>query len=243
MPKLFITLLLIVFLSGCAPEIKESHYFLDGYPQLKFRDPEMNPIPPELYIGNQLRNDVLIFEIKDPELTLYHDSKEEPYTGFIRTYYMDIYNIEARFKDGKIRRIRYWHPNRQLAMDADFVSGSGQAWTSTGALSVSWNKEEMFYLNPSTQKIRRIITDSLTSYFDLAGELEYYTKRLDSTYMQYYPNGTPRFMFPVNGNGSVKRWHPNGQIQVVGNYKDGEETGLWIEYDSTGAEVERRLWE
>ena len=104
----------------------------------------MNPIPPELYIGNQLRNDVLIFEIKDPELTLYHDSKEEPYTGFIRTYYMDIYNIEARFKDGKIRRIRYWHPNRQLAMDADFVSGSGQAWTSTGALSVSWNKEEMF---------------------------------------------------------------------------------------------------
>lgn len=149
-----------------------------------------------------------------------------------------MYNIEAVFKNGSLERLRYWHPNRQLAMDKDYLTGNGNVWTTEGKLSITWEEGETQFRNTSTGKIKSLHNDTVSYFFDFDGDLSHYSMRTDSAFMQYYADGSPRYVFPIGNNGTidglVKRWHPNGQLQAIGRYKDGEETGTWIEYDSLG---------
>lgn len=43
----------------------------------------------------------------------------------------------------------------------------------------------------------------------------------------------------MNGTGKVQRWYPNGQIRADGQFKNWEESGTWVEYDSLGNEINR----
>ncbi len=228
---------------GCEEDPKPDHYFLDGYPELYFINQEGNPVPTEFFISDLNMNSMTVYDVLDHDLTLVNRKSKEPYSGFIRTYHWGIYNIEAIFEEGKIHRLRYWHPNRQLAMDRNYISNTGKAWTNTGALSITWDGRETQTRNIATGNIRTIYNDSISYYFNFDGELNYYSTRTDSSIMQYYANGSPRFLFPIYRNGIrdgvVKRWHPNGQLRAEGQYKNGVESGLWIEYDTMGNEVKR----
>lgn len=55
---------------------------------------------------------------------------------------------------------------------------------------------------------------------------------------EYYPNGqsmgTVYYSKPGIIDGPVKYFHPNGRIRTIGAYKNGQESGLWCSYDSTG---------
>tara|TARA_R110000868_G_scaffold235273_6_gene489072 strand:- start:12509 stop:13207 length:699 start_codon:yes stop_codon:yes gene_type:complete len=228
---------------GCNSNSRNDYFFLAEYPELVFTDEQYNPIPTRFYISHMSQNGMSTYIIQDHSLTLRYRRSQEPYSGFIRTYHWGVYNIEAIFEEGKIERLRYWHPNRQLAMDMDYQTGIGSAWTSTGALAITWEGKEIQYRNITTNKIKQIKNDSLTYYFDFDGELKYYTTINDTSYVQFYADGSPRFMLPIWNKGLrtglVRRWHPNGEIQVTGRYLDGEEFGIWIEYDSLGKEVDR----
>lgn len=231
---------------GCSNTFEEEYFFLDGYPELIFMDSLDNPYEPYYYIAHIPQNGMSTYIVQDHSLQLKNRKSKEPYTGFIRTYHWGVYNIEAIFEEGEMQSLRYWHPNRQLAMDMDYNSGIGSAWNNLGDLTITWEPGERQYRNPTTNRIRQIRNDSTTYYFDLEGELRYYSIQSDTAFLQFYGDGSPRFLFPttINGsrNGPVKRWHSNGQLQVIGQYKDGKEFGTWIEYDSLGREVERQVW-
>lgn len=241
--QLYIILFVLVIWSGCDRDNERVYFFLDGYPELFFVNESGNPVPTSFFVEHINLNGMSVYQVQDTSLTLVYRKSRGPYTGFIRTYHWDIYNIEGVFEEGKIKRLRYWHPNRQLAMDTDFRTGVGNVWTFSGQLSVSWDREEIQTRNHLTGKIKSISNDTISYYFDFEGELNYYTTRNDSVYYQYYADGSPRFQLPVWHNGDrkgiVKRWHPNGQLQAIGQYLDGVESGTWIEYDSQGNEVER----
>lgn len=237
-------LILLVFGFSCVHQAEPDHYFLDGYPDLIFRTAEGDPVPTKFFIVNETDNGSNVYRVIDEELLLTHRKDASPYSGYVRTFHWGIYNLEAIFKDGKIQRLRYWHPNRILGMDANFVEKSGQVWNSDGARSIAWNARQHVHFNPATQKPREIQEDSLTTYFDSRGNIDSYTIRLDSMSRSYYPDGTPRFFRPVgiNGNGVVKRWHPNGQLRAIGEFKNWDEAGTWIEYDSLGNEINRVIY-
>lgn len=243
-----ITAWLCLIWMGCSSNSDqvEVYFFLDGYPELVFIDSLGNPVPPLNFIAHVPQNGMSTYMVQDHSLDLRYRKSNEPYSGFIRTYHWGVYNIEAIFEEGKIKRLRYWHPNRRLAMDMDFETGIGSAWNNLGGLMITWDDKERQYRNPTTNTIRQITNDSLSYYFDFDGELNYYTERTDSAYMQFYADGSPRFLFPITEDGiregEVKRWHRNGQIQVTGQYKNGKEFGTWIEYDSLGKEIERQDW-
>ncbi len=235
-------LLLILFCSAliisCTEEREEVHFFLDGYPELQFLDIRGNPVPTEFFVRHENQNGMSVYEIQDITLNLVYRKTKDPYSGFIRTYHWGVYNIEAVFKNGSIERLRYWHPNRQLAMDRDYLTGNGNVWTSEGKLSITWEEGETQFRNTSTGKIKSLHNDTVSYFFDYDGNLSHYSSRTDTAFMQYYADGSPRYIFPISNNGSlnglVKRWHPNGQLQAIGKYVDGEESGTWIEYDSLG---------
>jgi len=240
---LFIALVLLT--TACSPEEKKKkeHYFLDGYDHLEFWDKAGNKVAPSEYIYSTQINGERGYFIEDSTLKLYNTREGAPYSGYIRTFHGRSYNLQGEFQDGVMQRLRYWHRNRTLGMDANYKNESGSIWKDNGMLVVNWNSEEMYYLNSVSQSIERIISDTLTSYFDGGGELEYYTVRRDTAYINYYSDGTPRFEMPARrGNdrsGMLRRWHPNGQLQVIGMYKKGEQAGTWIEYDSLGKEIDR----
>ena len=229
---------------GCVHYPEPDHYFLDGYPELIFRNSEGDPVPTKFFITNETDNGSNTYRVLDKTLVLTLRKNAEPYTGYIRTYHWDIYNIEAYFNDGLIQRLRYWHPNRILGMDANYVDGTGQVWNSDGARSILWNSAQHVHYNPSTQKPREIQEDSLTTYFSIAGDVSYFTIDGDTMSYSYYPDGAPRFFRPIgsNGNGEVKRWHPNGVLRAIGTFKNWEEVGTWIEYDSLGTEINRVVY-
>ena len=234
---------LAIICLGCVTQEKPDHFFLDGYPDLYFVDQDANPVPTSFFINDANMNSMTIYEISDRPLKLVYRKTKEPYSGFIRTYHWGIYNIEAVFEDGNIVRLRYWHPNRQLAMDMDYTTNTGKAWANTGILSITWDGREIQTRNTATGNIRSIQNDSISYFFDFDGELSFYSTRTDSSVMQYYADGTPRFLFPIYRNGirdgKVKRWHPNGHLRAEGQYKDGVESGVWVEYDSLGNEIKR----
>lgn len=243
---IYISTVLCLIWMGCNSNNQRPHFFLAEYPELVFTDKSGNPIPTRQYITHMSQNGMSTYIVQDHSLTLRYKKSKKAYSGFIRTYHWGVYNIEGIFEEGKIKRLRYWHPNRQLAMDMDYQTGIGSVWNYSGALAITWDGNERQYRNPSTSKIRQITNDSISYYFDIDGTLNYYTARTDSIYMQFYANGSPRFKIPIwnNGerNGIVRRWHQNGQIQVIGQYKDGKEFGTWVEFDSLGNEIERQIW-
>lgn len=241
-------LFLGMILGACSGDRNEetSHYFLDGYDDLEFQDSGGNSVPVSHFITRTEMNGVQTYRLEDTSLVLVNKNSEEPYTGYIRTFDEYRNNLQGEFEGGKINRLRYWHPNRTLGMDTDFREQTGTVWNRRGEMVANWNAKETYYIDPGTQIIRRIIEDSLTSYFDENGDLSRYTIRSDSAIINYYADGTPRFKFPVTPGGiregEVKRWHPNGQLQVVGQYKNGWQHGTWIEYDSLGNEIDREVW-
>lgn len=233
--------ILIIGLMGCVHQPEPDHYFLDGYPDLIFRTQDGNPVPTRFFITNQSDNGSNTYEVLDQSLMLTYRKDGSAYSGYIRTFHWGIYNIEAIFKDGYIQRLRYWHPNRTLGMDANFLEQSGIVWNSDGSRSIAWNADQHVHYNPSTQKPREIQEDSITTYFTISGEMDYYTIREDSMSRSYYPDGTPSYFRPrgASGTGPVKRWYPNGQLRAEGQFRNWDEAGIWIEYDSLGTEINR----
>lgn len=224
------------------------HYYLKGYDHLVFRDTLGNPIPPSQYINSITRtNGFRSYEIIDTTLTLMHRRSGEPYSGYIRTFHRNTYNLQGEYEDGKILRLRYWHPNRTLGMDTDFKTGETQLWDSSGMMVASISPEETYYYYKGTQRIKEIRRDTIQSYFDMQGNLTRYNIFTDTTITFYYPDGQPRLRLPYKEGGSrdgiAKRWHPNGQLQATGEYKDGQQFGTWIEYDSLGNEINREVFE
>lgn len=243
----FWLLICLLFAGACSTEEKtKEHYFLDGYDHLEFRDSTNTVVPTRQYIGSSQVNGVRMYIVRDTTLILYNTRSGEPYEGYIRTFDSRDYNLQGEFEDGKMFRLRYWYANRLLGMDADYRKATGSIWDKLGRLAVSWNADELYHIDPSTQKITEIRTDTLTSYYDKNGNITSYTVRTDTSFVQYYANGQPRFKFPYSEvsprSGKVKRWYPNGQIQVTGQYKDGQQSGVWIEYDSLGNEVNREVY-
>jgi len=236
----FLFLILISGL-GCVHQAKPDHYFLDGYPDLIFKNFAGDPVPTRFFIVNETDNGSNTYRVLDTTLTLVDRKDGEPYSGFIRTFHWGIYNLEAIFEDGKIERLRYWHPNRILGMDINFIEQTGQVWNSDGARSIYWNESQHVHFNPATQRPREIQEDSLTTYFNNTGNIESYTIRTDTMSFSYFPDGTPRYFRPLGyrGNGEVKRWHSNGQLRAEGRFRNWEEVGVWVEYDSLGNEVDR----
>lgn len=244
MKSLLLSIALLIFTNTCSNKDKsQEHYFLRGYDDLEFRNQLNGPVLPFLFIQERQLNGIQTYQIINESLTLVNKNTGVPYTGPIRTFHWYIYNIEALFEEGKIYRLRFWHPNRSLGMDMDYRRQSGMAWTRLGQPAIVWTPKETVYLNPSTQQVRQIMSDSLTTYFDENGEMRYYAIRTDSAWQSYYPDGSPRFFFPFNENGIrdgvVKRWYPNGQLRAQGTYKNGEEWGIWREYDSLGRLIQK----
>ena len=232
---------------GDCDDNRRVHYFLDGYPQLTFQAENGAYVSPREFISSGQENGVMTYEVIDTTLMLVYRKDGEPYSGYIRTYHWDIYNLEGVFREGKIERLRYWHPNRHLGMDADYKTNSGKIWDSSGGLSITWSDGESQYWNTLTGRIRQISNDTLTSYYNYGGVLTRYSIRSDTAVTHYYGDGTPRMTLPFRRdgifNGEVRRWYPNGQLQVVGQYRYGEEYGTWIQYDSTGKDVSREVFD
>jgi hypothetical protein len=226
---------------GCEDLPEPDHYFLDGYPQLIFRTSAGNPVPTEFFIARMSENSSQYYQVLDTALQLTYRKDGRPYSGYIRTYHRGRYNIEGTFRNGSIERLRFWHPNRILGMDLMVSSNVGQVWNLDGARSISWNGKERILFNPLTQRAREIHDDTLSTFFNFRGEVSYYTLRADSMSYSYYTDGSPRFFLPngLSGNGEVRRWYPNGQLRAQGQYRNWRQVGTWIEYDTTGVEINR----
>ncbi|MDZ7808343.1 MAG: hypothetical protein U5K71_14695 [Gracilimonas sp.] len=239
--------LLLILIASCSEQSnRRDHYFLDGYDNLEFRDENGNPVLPNQFITRGSINGIQQYLVRDTSLTLVHKRTGYPYSGYIRTFHRNRYNIQGEFEDGKIFRLRYWHPNRTLGMDQKFNEKTMSLWSSAGNLVVSANKNEMYYYYSGTQAIKEIITDTMHSYYDREGELERYTVRRDSASIHFDGSGTMRRYFPfkagVGLHGMVKEWHANGQLKVIGEYVNGRQSGDWVEYDSLGNEVKREVY-
>lgn len=236
-------ILLFVICTGCTAG-PERYFFLSEYPHLTLTDLYGNRYPEQRYIQSAIEYGVLTFDIRSRNALLIERDTGEPYNGFVRTYYDDLYNLEASFQDGYMQRIRVWHPNRALAMDRDFSTGSGSAWDSQGRLAVNWTPDETQVRNLLTGTMIRLVRDSVTWYFDAGGDVDWYSVQGDLEIIQYYADSTPRFQYPTGrfgrGSGPVKRWYRNGTLHVEGYYTNGRESGIWIEYDRDGNIITKR---
>lgn len=238
----------LVLLAGCEVEQRREyeHYFLDGYDHLEFRDQEGAYHAPEEYIYSSISNGVRGYWLRDSSLTLYDTRSEENYSGYIRTFHRGGNNLQGEFKEGKMVRLRYWDRHRNLRMDANYLNNTGTLWYPSGSIAVSWNEQEMYHYNGYTHGIKMIMTDTSTFYYDQDGVLTEYSISTDTSFTKYYPDGTPEFYVELKDRrreGVTKSWYPNGQLGVIGYYKDGKETGTWIEYDSLGSEIRREVRE
>lgn len=242
--------LLCLLMTGCNSKQSDrrEHYFLRGYDELEFRDKNGITVPSDFYIGTIQINGQRSYQIRDTSLTLVNRYTGEPYSGYIRTFHRDRFNLnlQGEFEDGKMFRLRYWHPNRTLGMDADFMHQSWRIWNIGGNIMAESNEDETYYYYPEKDRnlIKEIISDTMRSYFDREGNLERYTKYSDSASIHYYPTGQKRAVFPFrrNGgmNGLVQEWYPNGQLKVQGLYENGEQVGTWVKFDSLG-NVEEKI--
>lgn len=222
---------------------EKQHFFLKGYDNLEFRDTSGNPVPPKEYIIPSRTNGYRAYSVRDTSLTLVHKRTGHPYSGYIRTYHKDRFNIQGEFEDGKMTRLRFWHPNRVLGMDANFQTKTMSLWNESGELGASNNGDETYYYYPGGKQISQIISDTLRSYFNKEGNLERYTVTTETATIHYNSEGEMRAYYPfaqgVGLHGEVKQWHSNGQLKVSGKYADGKQTGIWIQYDSLGNEIKR----
>lgn len=238
----------LMLLAACEADQANTreHYFLKGYDDIEFRDTNGVMVPPSQFITTSQMNGRRIYRIVDTSLTLVTKRTGTPYEGYIRTFHRDRHNLnlQGEFEGGKMYRLRYWHPNRTLGMDADYRSKSLSIWTSNGKLVVEANADETYYFYPGRNAIKEIINDTMRSYFDTEGDLERYVIYRDTATIHYNANGQKVSIFPFKKNvgmhGMVKQWYPNGQLKLEGRYENGSQVGTWIEYDSLGNLVERK---
>ena len=47
----------------------------------------------------------------------------------------------------------------------------------------------------------------------------------------YYVNGMP--------DGKFTHYHPDGEVQITGSYKNGKQVGDWKYYDENGKQVDK----
>mgnify|MGYP003110128174 CR=1 FL=1 len=240
--------LISVLMSACSEEqsARQQHYFLKGYDELEFRTTDGVKVHPDQFIQARQRNGHRFYEVVDTSLTLVHKITDEPYDGYIRTFHRDRYNLnlQGEFENGKMFRLRYWHPNRTLGMDADLRDSTLSVWTSAGKIGIEANADEIYYYYPGQNAIKEIISDTMRSYFDTEGNLEHYSIYTDTASIHYYANGQKRAFYPFTQNvglhGMVKEWYPNGQLKVKGRYENRKQVGTWTKYDSLG-NVEERI--
>lgn len=222
------------------------HYFLKGYDDIEFRDTNGVMVPPHQFITTSQMNGHRSYRIIDTSLTLVNKRTGTPYDGYIRTFHRDHHNLnlQGEFENGKMFRLRYWHPNRTLGMDADYRNNSLSIWSGSGKIAVEANADETYYYYPGRQAIKEIINDTMGSFFDPEGNLERYVIYSDTAAIHYNANGQKRAIFPFRQNvgldGEVKEWHANGQLKVKGRYENGKQVGTWIKYDSLGNVIERK---
>lgn len=237
--------LLILFVAGCSTDNdrKSGHYFLNGYDHLGFYDREGNPVPPSNFISIHQVDGIRSYKIRDTSLVLLHNRSKEPYSGYIRTFHNERYNLQGEFEDGKMFRLRYWHPNRTLGMDMKYEEKVGSVWNSSGNLVASMNPEETYYYYLGSQDIKEIVSDTMHSYYTKSGELKRYTVRNDTAIINYDSKGDPRSILSFREgkglHGPVRQYYPNGQLKMEGMHENGNQTGIWIEYDSLGNEIKR----
>lgn len=245
----FVLFIITVIFTSCSTDNEkvQSHYFLDGYDHLEFRNSNGLAVPTYQFIQSKPVNGVRLYEVQDTSLILYDTRDQENYTGFIRTFHRGSNNLQGEFEDGKIFRLRYWDRNRTLRMDANYLNGTGSVWYPSGNLALQWNADELYYYNGYSRNINRIITDTSTTYFDEQGTMTHYVIQSDTSYFTYNGDGSPRFYMQVKEggirDGVTKGWHDNGELQMIGQYKDGAQSGVWIEYDSLGNEINREIYE
>ena len=241
--------LLILFVAGCSTNDDRSreHYFLKGYDDLGFYDREGNLVSPSNFISIHQVSGIRSYKIRDTSLVLLHNRSKEPYSGYIRTFHNERYNLQGEFEDGKMFRLRYWHPNRILGMDMKYREEVGSVWNSSGSLVASINPSETYYYYLGSQDIKEIVSDSMHSYYAKSGELERFTLRSDTSIINYDSNGILRSILSLQEgkglHGPVRQYHPNGQLKMEGMHENGRQTGVWIEYDSLGNEIKREVFE
>ena len=247
--KMFVLLIGVYIFLGCtAPSGPRSHFFLASYPNLEFRDSLGTATSSRSYIRWEQLNSVTTYQIEDASLTLVDRETGQPYTGSVKAFHWFAYNLQADYEAGKMMRLRYWHPNGVLGMDLDKRSNMGKTWNEHEQLAIDWRGDETVYYNPSTSKVREIRKEERREYYDRMGQMTYYRVQTDTAIWLYYPNDSPRMIFPYHQglrmrNGIVKQWHPNGQLKAIGRYENNEETGTWIGYDTLGVEIERQIFE
>lgn len=242
---LLVVLLGVMTFGACSQtdSNERKHFFLKGYDNLEFRDTFGNAVPPSEFIIPSRTNGHRAYSVRDTSLTLVHKRSGDPYSGYIRTFHKDRFNIQGEFENGKIIRLRFWYPNRVLGMDANLTNKTISIWDASGVLGASLNESETYYYYPGGQQIKEIIQDTMHSYFDKEGNLQRYTVSTDTASIRYNADGEMRAYYPfvqgVGLHGEVKQWHPNGQLKVAGRYEKGRQTGIWIQYDSLGNEIKR----
>jgi antitoxin component YwqK of YwqJK toxin-antitoxin module len=76
----------------------------------------------------------------------------------------------------------------------------------------------------------------------LKAKANYSNWEIFGTALRYYSTGTRELEIILDslGNGSLKRYHKNGQVKQTGQFKLGFRVGLWIEYDSSGKIVSKK---
>lgn len=239
---------LSLLMSACSEEksSRQEHYFLKGYDDLEFRTPDGVSVPPSQFIRERNPNGHRVYEVVDTSLTLVHKITDEPYDGYIRTFHRDRYNLnlQGEFEDGKMFRLRYWHPDRTLGMDADLRDNTLSVWTKSGNIVIEANADETYHYYVGQNTIKEIVRDTMRSYFDAEGNLERYSIYSDTASIHYYADGQKRAFYPFKQNvglhGRVKEWHPNGQLKMQGRYENRRQVGTWTKYDSLG-NVEERI--
>ena len=247
--KVFVTVFTLVLLIGCSPTSgPRNHFFLASYPDLEFRDELGASFSSRSYIQWEQINSVTTYQIRNEDLTLVEKETGNLYTGSVKAFHWFAYNLQADFENGKMKRLRYWHPNGELGMDLDKESNIGKTWNEHNQLAIDWKGDEVIYYNPSTSRVREVRRPNRREYYNSLGEMTYYRVQADTAIWLYYADDSPRMKFPYHRqtrirDGIVKQWHPNGQLKAVGQYLNNEEVGTWVGYDSLGMETERQIFE
>lgn len=248
MKRSIVFLILITVAIGCTNQPgHRPHFFLASYPNLEFRDSTGAAIWPGNYIQWEQINAVTTYQIRNDELILVEKETGNTYNGSVKAFHWFAYNLQADFENGKMKRLRYWHPNGELGMDLDKLTNKGSTWNEHTRLAIDWNGDKTVYYNPSSGNVREIRQGEKRQYFDNLGVMTHYRVRTDTAIWLYYADDSPRMKFPYHRDntirGEVRQWHPNGQLKAIGQYENNEEVGTWIGYDSLGVEIEHQIFD
>ena len=83
--------------------------------------------------------------------------------------------------------------------------------------------------------------------FNEFGEIGKYIKgRVNGIYKDWYKTGQLYCkLYMINGinSGEAIYWHENGQVEISGEYSNGQKIGTWNKWDSDGLLTEQKLYE